>query len=148
MHNSWEKKSRKMNVPITDKIQSVFPPQLFSYIYASADKTLDVLSEPKNVAIVATAVFGVYMTYRHVNGNLKEKSFPDFPGATWYKDHRVMMRKTNSAGQFMKIVNKLGIPAGYIRFHFQKGIMVDSKKRQNLNSLYIHSSFPARSVKE
>lgn len=84
----------------------------------------ELLTEPKKCALVAGSLVAIYAVYRKMTKDRNQKSFPDFPGVTWRTNHRAIMKTTDSAGQFIKLLNKFSYPAGYIRFRFYKILAV------------------------
>ena len=83
-----------------DNLDSILPTELRNFGKEKIVEFMDILSDPKKCALIAGSLVAVYAAYRKfANERASQNSFPDFPGATWYRNHRALMQQTDSAGQ-------------------------------------------------
>ena len=83
-----------------------------------------ILLEPKNAGILVASIASGYVIYRFVNYQLRPKTFPNFPGTSWWKDHRPMLNSSRSGGEFIRRINKYNFSAGYARFFFNRILVI------------------------
>ena len=83
------------------------------------------LSEPRNAVILTLCVASSYLIVRASLALKKDDtSLPDFPGAQGFGGHLSLLKKSQSEGNFARVVNPLKYPAGYFRVSFLKVLLV------------------------